>query len=182
MIKKFEGSQPKIDTKTFIADGACIIGKVTIKEYSSVWFNAVLRGDVNRIDVGRYCSVQDGCIVHAGYDFPVIIGDFVTIGHNATLHGCVIEDNCLIGMGAIIMNGALIGKGSIIASGAVVTMNQVIPPHSLVIGMPGKVVKSIPDNWDSIHTAAVNYKILWTERYGILTDTSDAIDSGQDID
>ena len=170
MVKGFEGNQPVFDTNTFIADSASIIGKVTIKEYSSVWFSAVLRGDINRIEIGRYCSIQDGSVVHVGYDFPTILGDFVGIGHNATLHGCIIEDHCLIGMGAVIMNGAVIGRGSIIASGAVVTANQVIPPHSLVAGMPGKVIKSIPERWDSIHSEAVKYKTLWTERYGLLPD------------
>ena len=170
MIKEFEGNQPVLDPKTFIADRAVLIGKITIKEYSSVWYNAVLRGDVNRIEIGRYCSVQDGSVFHAGYNFPTVLGDFVMVGHNAVLHGCTIEDHCLIGMGAIIMNGAVIGKGSIIASGAVVTENQEIPPHSLVVGIPGKVIKSIPEKWDNIHSQAVKYKTLWTERYGLLPD------------
>lgn len=171
MIMEFEGHQPILDPKTFIAGNASIIGKVSIKEFSSVWFNAVLRGDVNRIEIGRYCSVQDGSVVHVGYDFPTILGDFVAIGHNAVLHGCIIENHCLIGMGAIIMNGAVIGQGSIVAAGAVITANQVIPPYSLVAGIPGKVIKSIPEKWDRIHSEAVKYKTLWTERYGLLPDS-----------
>ena len=170
VIKEFEGNQPILDTKTFIAEGACLIGNVTINEFSSVWYNAVLRGDINQIEIGSYCSIQDGSVVHVGYDFPTILGDFVGIGHNAVLHGCTIGDHCLVGMGAVIMNGAVIGRGSIIAAGAVVTANQVIPPHSLVAGVPGKVIKSIPEKFDSIHSEAVKYKTLWTERYGLLPD------------
>lgn len=171
MFKEFEGNIPNFDTKTFIAENASIIGKVTVREFSSIWYNTVLRGDVNRIEIGRYCSIQDGSVIHVGYLFPTILGDFVTIGHNSVLHGCIIKNHCLIGMGAIIMNGAVIGEGSIIASGAVVTENQIIPPHSLVVGIPGKIVKCIPERWDNIHSQAVKYKTLWTERYGLLPDT-----------
>jgi len=170
MIKEFEGNQPIIDPKTFIADGAIVIGKVTIKEFTSIWFNTVVRGDVNRIEIGSYCNVQDGSVIHVADSFPTSIGDFVSIGHRATLHGCTIENNCLIGIGAIVLNGAIVGEGSIIAAGALVREKQVIPPHSLVLGIPGKIIKSIPDDWDRIHAQAVKYKSLWTERYGLLVD------------
>jgi carbonic anhydrase/acetyltransferase-like protein (isoleucine patch superfamily) len=170
MVKEFEGTQPIIDIKAFIADGAIVIGKVTIKEFTSVWFNTVVRGDVNRIEIGRYCNVQDGSVIHVADSFPTCIGDFVSIGHQATLHGCTIENNCLIGIGAIVLNGAIVGEGSIIAAGALVREKQVIPPHSLVAGIPGKIIKSIPDDWERIHTQAVKYKSLWTERYGLLVD------------
>lgn len=99
MIKDFEGISPTIDSKTFVADGTQVIGAVTMKEYSSLWFNTVARGDVNRIEIGRYSNVQDNSVVHVADDYPTIIGDFVTIGHNAVIHGCTIEDHCLIGMG-----------------------------------------------------------------------------------
>lgn len=168
MIKEFEGIQPTLDKKTFIADGAMVIGAVIMKEFSSVWFNAVVRGDVNRIEIGRYSNVQDNSVVHVADDYPTMIGDFVTVGHNAVIHGCTIEDHCLIGMGAIVLNGAVIGKGSIIAAGALVRERQVIPPHSLVVGVPSKVIKSVPEDLDSIHAQAVKYKTLWTERYGII--------------
>jgi carbonic anhydrase/acetyltransferase-like protein (isoleucine patch superfamily) len=123
---------------------------------------------VNRIEIGRYSNVQDNSVVHVADDYPCIIGDFVTVGHNAILHGCTVEDHCLIGMGAIVLTGAVIGKGSIIAAGALVREKQVIPPNSLVVGVPSKVIKSIPEDWDSIHAQALKYKTLWTERYGLL--------------
>ena len=165
MVTEFEGIKPTIDEKTYIADGAKVIGKVTMKEYSSLWPNVVVRGDVNSIEIGRYTNVQDNSVVHVADDYPTIIGDYVTVGHNAIIHGCTIEEHCLIGMGAIVLNGAVIGKGSIIAAGAVVKEKQVISPHSLVVGVPGKVVKFVPEDWDSIHSQAVKYKTLWSERY-----------------
>ncbi len=170
MIAEFEGTIPTLDEKTFIADGAKVIGAVTMKEFSSLWFNVVARGDVNRIEIGRYTNVQDNSVVHVADAHPTIIGDYVTVGHNAIIHGCTIEDHCLIGMGAVVLNGAVVGKGSIIAAGAVVKENQIIPPQSLVVGVPGKVVKTMPEEWDSIHAQAVKYKTLWTERYKIMPD------------
>ncbi|MDF2569402.1 MAG: yrdA [Sporomusa sp.] len=168
MIAEFEGIKPTLDEKTFIADGAKVIGAVTMKEFSSLWFNVVARGDVNRIEIGRYSNVQDNSVVHVADAHPTIIGDYVTVGHNAIIHGCTIEEHCLIGMGAVVLNGAVVGKGSIIAAGAVVKENQIIPPHSLVVGVPAKIVKSVPDEWDSIHAQAVKYKTLWSERYQIM--------------
>ncbi|MGI5911940.1 MAG: gamma carbonic anhydrase family protein [Syntrophomonadaceae bacterium] len=170
MLIEFEGNKPILDPKTFIAEGARIIGKVTIKDFSSVWFNSVIRGDVNRIEIGRYSNVQDGSVIHVADPYPTIIGDYVSIGHRATLHGCIVKNNCLIGIGAIILNGAVIGEGSIIAAGALVREEQIIPPHSLVVGIPGKIIKSIPDKWDRIHAQAVKYKSVWTERYGLMVD------------
>lgn len=168
MIKEFEGIVPSLDEKTFIADGARVIGAVTMKEFSSLWFNVVVRGDVNRIEIGKYSNIQDNSVVHVADAHPTLIGDYVTVGHNAIIHGCTIEEHCLIGMGAVVLNGAVIGKGSIIAAGAVVKENQVIPPHSLVVGIPAKIVKSVPGEWDSIHAQAVKYKTLWSERYKIM--------------
>lgn len=168
MIAEFEGIKPNIDEKTYIAEGAKVIGKVTMQEYSSLWPNVVVRGDVSYIEIGRYTNIQDNSVVHVADDYPTIIGDYVTIGHNAIIHGCTIEEHCLIGMGAIVLNGAVIGKGSIIAAGAVVKEKQVVSPHSLVVGVPGKVVKFVPEEWDSIHSQAVKYKTLWSERYNYM--------------
>jgi carbonic anhydrase/acetyltransferase-like protein (isoleucine patch superfamily) len=167
MIKEFEGIYPDLDEKTFIAEGVQVIGAVKMKEFSSIWFNTVVRGDVNHIEIGNYTNVQDNSVVHVADDHPTIIGDYVTIGHNAVIHGCTIEDHCLIGMGAIILNGAVVGKGSIVAAGALVRENQVIPPNSMVVGMPGKVIRTI-ESLESIHAQALKYKTLWTERYGII--------------
>lgn len=180
-MKTFEGKDPVLDAKSFLADGAKVIGDVTMKEFSSMWCNAVARGDVNRIEIGRYSNVQDNSVLHVADDFPAIIGDFVTVGHNAVVHGAVIEDHCLIGIGAILLNGAVIGRGSIIAAGALVREGQIIPPHSLVVGVPAKVVKAVPDEMGSIHAQALKYKTLWTERYGLLPDAGGERYGGEKI-
>lgn len=181
MMKEFEGILPTLDEKTYIADGAIVIGAVKMKEFSSIWFNTVVRGDVNSIEIGRYSNVQDNSVVHVADDFPTIIGDYVTVGHNAIIHGCTIEEHCLIGMGATVLNGAIVGKGSIVAAGALVRENQIIPPYSLVVGVPGKVVKTLPENIDSIHAQALKYKTLWTERYKILPDAGGERYQGEKI-
>lgn len=167
---KFEGIEPVRDPNTFIAEGGRVIGKVTMKEYSSIWFNTVARGDVNRIEIGRYSNVQDNCVLHVADNCPTIIGDYVTIGHSCIVHGATIEEHCLIGMGAIILNNAVVGRGSVIAAGSVVIENQVIPPFSLVVGIPGKVIKQAPEKWAKNHAMAIKYKNLWTRRYGLLPD------------
>ena len=181
MIIEFEGRKPSIDKKTFIAEGSHIIGKVTIKEYSSIWFNTVVRGDVNFIEIGRYVNIQDNSVVHVSNDFSAIIGDYVTVGHNAIVHGCKIEDHCLIGMGSIIMDGALIGRGSIVAAGAVVKKNQIIPPFSVVAGIPAKVIKTMPEDIDKIQSQAVKYKDVWSIRYGLMPDAGGESYDGSEI-
>ncbi|HZJ98739.1 MAG TPA: gamma carbonic anhydrase family protein [Tissierellaceae bacterium] len=170
MIKEFEGNFPDIDANTFIAEGGMVVGKVKINEFSSIWHNAVIRGDVNRIEIGRYSNIQDNSVVHVADRYPTLIGDFVTVGHGAIIHGCTIDDYCLIGINAVILDGAVVGRGSIVAAGAVVKGGQIIPPHSLVAGVPAKVVKNIPDKIKAMHNQALKYKTLWTERYGVLPD------------
>lgn len=180
MIKEFEGIYPKLDEKTFVADGVQLIGDVTMKEFSSLWYNTVVRGDVNRIEIGRYTNIQDNSVVHVADDHATIVGDFVTVGHRVILHGCTVEDHCLIGMGAVVLNGAVVGKGSIVAAGAVVLENQIIPPNSLVVGMPAKVIKTI-NSLDNIHSQALKYKTLWTERYNIMPDAGGERYQGEKI-
>jgi Carbonic anhydrases/acetyltransferases, isoleucine patch superfamily len=180
-MTEFEGNRPAVDEKAFIAEGARVIGQVAMKEFSSVWFNTVVRGDVNRIEIGCYSNIQDNSVVHVADDFPTIIGDFVTIGHNCVIHAATIEEHCLIGMGAVILNGAVVGKGSIVAAGAVVRERQIIPPHSLVVGLPAKVIRTIPDEWSKIHAQAVKYKTLWTIRYGILPEAGGEVYHGEKI-
>ncbi|HWR40726.1 MAG TPA: gamma carbonic anhydrase family protein [Patescibacteria group bacterium] len=177
----FEGIAPDCHPAAFVADGAKLIGKVTLKEFSSIWFNAVVRGDVNRIEVGRYSNIQDNSVLHVADECPTIIGDYVTVAHHCVIHGATVEDHCLIGMGAIVLNKAVIGRGSIIAAGAVVKEGQIIPPHSLVVGVPGKVVRDVSAEWDSIHAQAVKYKTLWTERYGLLPDAGGERYQGEKI-
>lgn len=181
MIKPYRNSFPEISQKAYIAEGTVIIGSVTIKDYASIWFNAVIRGDINRIEIGSYCNIQDGCVIHVADDCSTLIGDYVTVGHRAVLHGCTIEDHCLIGIGAVILNGASIGRGSIVSAGAVVKENERVPPFSLVAGVPAKVIKSLPDKLESIHAQAVKYKTVWTEWYGLYPDADGEKYNGEKI-
>ncbi len=133
---------PSLDATVFVAPTAQIIGNVHIGPLSSVWFHTVLRGDLAEIRIGERTNIQDLCMGHADLDIPLTIGNRVTVGHRSILHGCTIEDECLIGMGAIVMNHAVIGKGSIIAAGTLVLEKTLIPPYSLVTGSPGRVKKT----------------------------------------
>lgn len=132
-----------IHENTFIAPGAIVLGDVTIEEDCGIWYHATVRGDRAPIRIGRGSNVQDNCVVHVDAGYPVTIGQNVTVGHGAILHGCTIEDNTLIGMGAILLNGCHIGKNCIIAAGALITGNTVIPDNSLVMGNPGKIRREV---------------------------------------
>ena len=134
-----------IDPSVFVAPGADIVGQVTIGADSSVWFGSILRGDTDRIVVGPRTNLQDGCVVHVDAGSPALIGGGVTVAHRAVVHGCVVEDDVLIGMGAIILSGARIGRESIVGAGALVTGGTVVPPRSLVLGLPGRVVRQITE-------------------------------------
>src|SRR5262245_12914563 len=140
MIRGYRGTIPRVHSTTYIDESAQVIGDVEIGEESSVWMCAVLRGDVHWIRIGRRTNVQDGTIVHVMNErHPTSIGDNVTIGHGAVIHGCTIESQCLIGMGAILLNGAHVGTGSIVAAGTLLIEGMKVPPRSLVMGSPGKV-------------------------------------------
>jgi carbonic anhydrase/acetyltransferase-like protein (isoleucine patch superfamily) len=140
VLRPYRGVSPRVHPSAFIDDSAQVIGDVEIGEESGVWMNAVIRGDVHWIRIGRRSNVQDGTVVHAMTGtHPTSIGDNVTIGHGAIVHGCTIEHQCLIGMGAILLNGAHVGSGSIVAAGTLVTEGMKVPPKSLVMGSPGKV-------------------------------------------
>jgi carbonic anhydrase/acetyltransferase-like protein (isoleucine patch superfamily) len=140
MLRPYRGVQPRVAPSAFVDDSAQVIGDVDIGEESSVWMCAVLRGDVHWIRVGRRSNIQDGAVVHAMTGtHPTAIGDNVTIGHAAVVHGCTIDPQCLIGIGAILLNGSHIGAGSIVAAGTLVTEGMKVPPRSLVMGVPGKV-------------------------------------------
>lgn len=167
-IYEFNGKFPQIDAKAYAFSTAVLMGEVEIKEYASIWPNTTIRGDVNKIIVGRYSNIQDNCCLHVADNFPCIVGDYVTVGHCVTLHACKIEDYCLIGMGATVLDGAVIGRGSIVGAGALVTKNTIIPPNSLVLGAPAKIVKSLSEKEiDAIHSQAVKYKTEWAEKYGL---------------
>jgi len=136
MILHYDGKCPRIGGGVFLAPTSVITGDVEVGEGSSVWFGAVIRGDRTLIRIGRNTNVQDNCSLHSDPGFPVSIGDFVSLGHNAVIHGGIVEDDCIIGIGAVILNGAVIRKGSIVASGAVVREGQVIGPSRLAAGIP----------------------------------------------
>lgn len=142
----YRGIWPRVAHSAFIAPGARLVGDVEIGEEASVWFNAVLRGDLNRVRVGERSNIQDGAVLHVARDLSCCIGAEVTIGHCAVAHACVIEDGCLIGMNAVILSGAVIGAGSLIAAGAVVREHTVIPPRSLVAGLPAKVIRALDED------------------------------------
>ncbi len=140
----FKGKSPNLlSDNIFIAEGAKIIGNVTLHSKCNIWFNTVLRGDIASITVGSNTNIQDNCTVHVNNNINAEIGSNVTIGHNSIIHGCTIEDNCLIGMGSVILDAAIIGTGSIVGANSLVTSNTIIPPNSLVLGSPAKVVKVI---------------------------------------
>jgi carbonic anhydrase/acetyltransferase-like protein (isoleucine patch superfamily) len=159
MILNYLNVQPKIGKDVFIAEGAKVIGDVEIGDYSGIWFNAVVRGDVNYIKIGDKTNIQDGCVLHVTEETaPLNIGSGVTIGHGVILHGCTIEDNCLIGTGSIIWDGAVIGEGSIVGAGAVVLANTKVPPHSVILGFPAKVKKAVSEEqYQEILQSAEHY-------------------------
>ncbi len=140
----YKGTFPRLGKDVFIAPGAWVIGDVLIGDGSSIWFNTLVRGDVHFIRIGAQTNIQDNSTLHVtGGKFPLVIGDRVTVGHRAIVHGCVVEDDCMIGMGSIVMDGARIGAGSLVGAGAVVTPGTVVPPGSLVLGMPAVVVRPV---------------------------------------
>jgi carbonic anhydrase/acetyltransferase-like protein (isoleucine patch superfamily) len=146
MLRSHRGRTPRIHPTAYIDSSAQVIGDVEIGEESSVWMAVVIRGDVNRIRIGRRSNVQDGTVVHVMKDtHATTIGDDVTIGHAAVIHGCTVEDRCLIGMGTILLNGARIGAGSIVAAGTLVVEGMEVPPQSLVMGSPGRVKRALTD-------------------------------------
>ena len=149
---------PKIHPTAFIAPGAMIIGAVTIGEESSIWFNCVLRGDLEYIEVGERTNIQDGTVVHLDPGFPCVIGDDVTIGHGAIIHGCTVGDGAMISMGATILTGAKIGERAIIAAGAVVREGQEIPPDTLAMGLPAQVRREItPADLERVRSGREGY-------------------------
>lgn len=157
-IETYESFTPQIHPSAFVAASADVIGRVTLHEETSIWHHVTLRGDINEIVIGRGSNIQDNTVIHLADNYGCHVGEFVTVGHSAILHACTVKDEVLVGMGAIILDGAVIGERSIIGAGALVTGGTIIPPGSLVLGSPGKVVKTLP--------AEEQEKILyWAEKY-----------------
>ena len=152
---------------TFIASNATLIGPIIFKKDASVWFGAVIRADKDTISIGARSNIQDNCVIHTSFGDPTIVGNGVSVGHGAILHGCTVEDNVLIGMGAIVLNEARIGEGSIVGAGAVVTEGKEIPPRSLVLGVPGKVMREVSDaQYEATLKNALSYVELAEEYAG----------------
>lgn len=161
LIKSVRGNYPVFGQDCWLADNATVVGDVIMGESCTVWFNAVIRGDVNSIRIGSFSNVQDGAVIHCTYQrFATTIGDYVSIAHNAIVHGCTIENHVLIGMGSIVMDGAVIGEGSIVAAGAIVTQNTKVPPGTIYAGNPAKYLKDVsPELNAAIDRTANNYII-----------------------
>ncbi len=166
MIRPYKGVMPTIPASCYVDASAQVIGDVVLGENASIWMNTVVRGDVNSIRIGENSNIQDCSVMHAMLNkWPVIVGDWVTVGHSVTLHGCVVEDRCLIGIGVTILNGARIGSDSIIAAGTLIPEGTVIEPGSLVMGFPGKVKRKLTDEEKaSILTYGKNY-LGYKEQY-----------------
>lgn len=139
----FRGKTPQVARDVFLAEGARLVGAVTVGEASSIWFNTVVRGDIQPVTIGHHTNIQDNCVCHVGYEEPCVVGNYVTVGHGAILHGCTIGDEVLVGMGAVVMTGVVIGAQSIIGAGALLTEGLRVPPGSLVYGTPAKVVSAL---------------------------------------
>lgn len=159
MILAYRGTLPQIAADAYVAPTATVIGDVHVGAESGLWFGVILRGDVNRIRIGRRTNLQDGTIVHVTSDtHPTLIGDGVTIGHGVKLHGCTIADGCLIGIGAIVLDGAVIGEGSMVAAGSLVAPGTIVPPRSLVIGSPARVKRELSESEnEQLRTLSARY-------------------------
>jgi carbonic anhydrase/acetyltransferase-like protein (isoleucine patch superfamily) len=166
MIRSFKGVTPTIPASCYVDPSAQIVGDVVLGEHASVWMNAVIRGDVHEIRIGAHSNIQDCSVLHwMKQQYGVYLGEYVTVGHSVTLHGCVVEDRCLIGMGSIILNGVKIGAGSIIASGTLIPERTVVEPGSLWMGSPGKFRRKLDEkDQESIMRYAKNY-LGYTEEY-----------------
>jgi carbonic anhydrase/acetyltransferase-like protein (isoleucine patch superfamily) len=171
LIVPFDGHTPKVDATAFVAPNATLIGRVTLAANSSVFYGSVLRGDTDSITIGEGSNVQDNVSMHTDSGLQLVVGSGVSIGHGAVVHGCVIEDDCLIGMGATILNRAVIGTGSLVAAGAVVLEDSVIPPGSLVAGVPAKVRRQLSaDEREGVKANAEHYLVLARAHRATLTD------------
>lgn len=167
MLLPYKGILPAVHTSCYMAEGAKVIGDVTIGEKSTVWFNAVLRGDLAPIRIGHSCNIQDGVIGHVNADQPLILEDEVSVGHSAIIHGCTVGRGTLIGMGAIVLNGADIGEYALIGAGSLVTENKKIPAYTLSLGTPAKVVRELTEDdllrmrktMESYVTKGIEYRI-----------------------
>ncbi|BCK66565.1 gamma carbonic anhydrase family protein [Streptomyces libani subsp. rufus] len=174
LISAVGGKEPKVDQKAFTAPTSVVLGEVTMAPGSSVWYHTVLRADCGPIALGADSNIQDSCTVHVDPGFPVTVGARVSVGHNAVLHGCTVEDDVLIGMGATVLNGAHIGEGSLVAAQALVPQGMQVPPGSLVAGVPAKVKRPLTDEErETIKLNAVMYLELAAQHREAVAGTED---------
>jgi len=167
MIYDLEKNVPEISADSWVAPNAIIIGKVKLEKNSSIWFNAVLRGDIEKIVIGENSNIQDGSVLHTDPGYPLTVGKGVTVGHMVMLHGCEISDDTLIGIGSTILNKAKIGKNCIIGANTLVTENKVIPDNSLVLGSPGKVIRKVTDDEIKVICENAKHYVENSKRYKI---------------
>jgi carbonic anhydrase/acetyltransferase-like protein (isoleucine patch superfamily) len=164
LILPVRGIAPQIGTECFIAPNATVVGEVTMGDFCSVWFNAVIRGDVNSIAIGHHTNIQDGAVIHCTYQrHKTVIGSYVSIAHNAIVHGCTIEDEVLIGMGAVVMDGALIKKNAIVAAGAIVLQNTVVEEGTIYGGNPARFLKKVSPEQAEIFLRTANNYVMYKE-------------------
>ena len=166
-IYELDGQAPELpaDGSYFVAENAVLVGKVRLKTDASVWFGSVLRGDNEWIEIGARTNIQENCMLHTDPGFPLVVGDRCTIGHNVILHGCIIGDDTLIGMGAIVLNGARIGKNSIVGAGALVTEGKEFPDNSLIVGSPARVIRSMDDKLIALAMQGARFYADRSKRY-----------------
>lgn len=152
------GHEPKVDRSVFVAQGVHLIGMVTLEKNSSIWYNSVLRGDINNIHIHEESNIQDGSIIHVANQFPCVVEPRVTVGHHVNLHACTVQEGCMIGIGAIVLSGAVVGRETIVAAGAVVRERQVLEPQSLYAGVPAKKIRSLsPEMIKENYEASAKY-------------------------
>lgn len=157
-VERHLNQRPKVGPGVFIAPGAVVLGDVTLGEGSSVWYNAVLRGDINRIEIGHHSNVQDNAVLHLADDYPCLLGNYVTVGHGAIVHACTIGNEVLVGMGATILDGAVVGDQTVVGAGSLITQRKKIPAGSLVMGSPAKVVRALTtEEREAIKVSAKKY-------------------------
>ncbi|MEZ0051638.1 carbonic anhydrase/acetyltransferase-like protein (isoleucine patch superfamily) [Mycobacterium sp. MAA66] len=157
LIRPIQGNAPQLHDESWVAPNAAVLGRVTLAARASVWYGVTLRAEFEPIEIGEGSNIQDGCTVHVDPGFPAKIGAGVSVGHNAVLHGCTVEDGALIGMGAIVLNGARIGEGSLVAAGTVVPQGFVVPPRSMIAGVPGKIRRELTD--DEVNHNRINAQV-----------------------
>ena len=165
MLQQLGDKVPQVDPSAWVAPGAVLVGDVTLGRHASVWYGTVVRGDGDAIRIGARSNIQDGCVLHTDPGLVLEVGEDVSVGHRAVLHGCVVEDGVLVGMGAVVMNGARIGAGSLVAAGALVTEGTQVPPRSLVVGSPAKVRRELSDDEVVMVRYNAEHYVALTERH-----------------